>query len=53
MKQSKFSETQIVNILKEAEAGIPVGELSRKHGFSKVTLKYLYTKFLCSTPKLY
>jgi len=35
MKQSKFSETQIVNILKEAEAGIPVEELSRKNGFSK------------------
>lgn len=35
MKQSKFSETQIVNILKEAEAGIPVEELSRKHGFSQ------------------
>jgi putative transposase len=35
MKQSKFSETQIVNILKEAEAGIPVVELSRKHGFSQ------------------
>ena len=35
MKQSKYSETQIVNILKEAEAGIPVEELSRKHGFSQ------------------
>jgi len=35
MRQSKFSETQIVNILKEAEAGIPVEELSRKHGFSQ------------------
>jgi putative transposase len=35
MKQSKFSETQIVNILKEAEAGIPVAELSRKHGLSQ------------------
>ena len=35
MKQSKFSETQIVNILKEAESGISVEELSRKNGFSK------------------
>jgi putative transposase len=35
MKRTKFSETQIVNILKEAEAGIPVTELSRKHGFSQ------------------
>ena len=35
MKQLKFSESQIVNILKAAEASIPVKELSRKHGFSK------------------
>jgi putative transposase len=35
MKRSTFSETQVVNILKEAEAGIPVEELSRKYGFSK------------------
>jgi len=35
MKRTKYSETQIVNILKEAEAGIPVTELSRKHGFSQ------------------
>jgi len=37
MKKSKYTETQIVNILKEAEAGISVDELSRKHGFSKST----------------
>ena len=35
MKRTRFSETQIVNILKEAEAGIAVEALSRKHGFSK------------------
>ena len=37
MKKSKFSESQIVNILKEAEAGIAVEDLSRQHGFSKAT----------------
>jgi putative transposase len=35
MKKSQFTETQIVTILKEAESGVPVEELSRKHGFSK------------------
>ena len=35
MKRKRFTETQIVNILKEAEAGIAVEELSRQHGFSK------------------
>lgn len=35
MKQSRYTEAQIVNVLKEAEAGISVEELSRKYGFSK------------------
>jgi len=37
MKKSKFSESQIVNILKEAEAGVALDELIRQHGFSKAT----------------
>jgi len=37
MKKSKFSESQIVNILKEAEAGISLEELVRQHGFSKTS----------------
>ena len=37
MKRSKFSESQIVTILKEAEAGVSLEELSRQHGFSKAT----------------
>ena len=32
MRKSKFSETQIVDILKDAESGVPVADLLRKHG---------------------
>jgi putative transposase len=34
MRHKRYSEEQIVGILKEAESGIPVGELCRKHGMS-------------------
>jgi putative transposase len=37
MKKSKFSESQIVSILQEAESGVPVDDLSRQHGFSRAT----------------
>jgi putative transposase len=37
MKKSKFSESQIVNILKEAEAGVALEDLIRQHGFSKAS----------------
>ena len=34
MKTSRFSETQILGILKQAECGLPVPELCRQHGMS-------------------
>jgi putative transposase len=37
MKQSKFSESQIVAILREGDAGVPVAEILRKHGISSAT----------------
>ena len=37
MKRSRFSESQIVSILKEADAGAKVKDLCRKHGISDAT----------------
>lgn len=37
MKKSKFTDTQIMSILKQAEAGKPATELCREHGISSAT----------------
>ena len=37
MRQSRFSETQIVGILKEADSGVTVKEVCRKNGISDAT----------------
>jgi len=37
MKKSKFTDSQILAILKQAEQGIPVPELCREHGMSSAT----------------
>jgi len=37
MRKSRFTESQIVAILKEGEAGVPVAELTRNHGISRYT----------------
>jgi putative transposase len=35
MKRSHFTENQIISFLKEVEAGVPLDDVSRQHGFSK------------------
>lgn len=37
MKKSRFSEDQIIGVLKEHQAGIPTAELCRRHGISEAT----------------
>ena len=37
MKKTRFTETQIISILKEADAGIPVKDICRQHGISDAT----------------
>jgi len=41
MKKSRFTEDQIIGVLKEHQAGIPTAELCRKHGISDATF-YIY-----------
>ena len=38
MKRSRFSEGQIIGILKEHEAGVPVAEVCRRHGVSDASI---------------
>lgn len=37
MKQSRYTESHIFQLLKEAEAGVPVPQLCRKHGMSSAS----------------
>ena len=38
MKRARFTEEQIIGILKEHEAGVPIADLCRKHGVSNASL---------------
>ena len=45
MKRSRYTEEQIIGILKEQEAGAPVAELCRKHGMSDATFYTWKSKY--------
>ena len=43
--KKRFSEEQIIGFLREAEAGMPVKELCRRHGFSEASYDPWRSKF--------
>tara|TARA_A100001037_G_scaffold298431_1_gene322136 strand:+ start:1533 stop:1796 length:264 start_codon:yes stop_codon:yes gene_type:complete len=43
--KKRFTEAQIIGFLREAEAGVPVKELCRKHGFSEASYYLWRSKF--------
>ena len=45
MKRSRFSEEQIIGVLKEQEAGMATAEVCRRHGISPATFYKWKSKF--------
>jgi putative transposase len=49
MRKSKFSESQIVKILKEGDSGVGVAEICRNHGISSATYYSWKSKYAGAT----
>jgi putative transposase len=45
MRKSRFTEEQIIGMLKEYQAGVPVADICRKHGISNKTFYTWNAKF--------
>ena len=45
MRKSRFTDAQIIGMLKEQEAGFPTAELCRKHGLSPATFYKMKAKY--------
>ena len=45
MKRKRYTEEQIISILKEHESGMPMGELARRHGMLENTIYCWKSKF--------
>ena len=45
MKKSRYTDSQIINILKQAEGGAPVSELCREHGMSNAAFYKWRSKY--------
>lgn len=45
MRKSRFTEGQIIGMIKEQEAGLPTAEVCRKHGLSPATFYKLKAKY--------
>jgi putative transposase len=45
MRKSRFTDAQIIGMIKEQEAGLPTADLCRKHGLSPATFYKLKAKY--------